>query len=91
MVPIDKKKELSIYNHYIDVLLQENFAYELYYTDEEVEKIREDYEKTLRTFSYRKLKENETEGRVREFKEKGINPAIVFKVEEDKEIIVMIL
>ena len=86
--PYRQKERLSIYNHYIDVLLQENFAYELYYTDEEVEKIREDYEKTLRTFSYRKLKENETEGRVREFKEKGINPAIVFKVEEDKEIIV---
>ena len=86
--PYRQRERLPIYNHYIDVLLQENFAYELYYTDEEVEKIREDYEKTLRTFSYRKLKENETEGRVREFKEKGINPAIVFKVAEDKEIIV---
>ena len=86
--PYRQRERIPIYNHYIDVLLQENFAYELYYTDEEVEKIREDYEKTLRTFSYRKLKENETEGRVREFTEKGINPAIVFKVEEDKEIIV---
>jgi len=43
--PYRQKERLSIYNHYIDVLLQENFAYELYYTDEEVEKIREDYEK----------------------------------------------
>ena len=86
--PYRQRERIPIYNHYIDILLQNNFAYELYYTDEEVEKIREDYEKTLRTFSYRKLKENETEGRVREFKEKGINPAIVFKVEEDKEIIV---
>ena len=86
--PYRQRERIPIYNHYIDILLQNNFAYELYYTDEEVEKIREDYEKTLRTFSYRKLKENETEGRVREFKEKGINPAIVFKVAEDKEIIV---
>jgi nondiscriminating glutamyl-tRNA synthetase len=86
--PYRQRERISIYNHYIDILLQTNFAYELYYTDEEVDKIREDYEKTLRTFSYRKLKENETEARVREFKEKNINPAIVFKVEEDKDIVV---
>jgi len=43
--PYRQKERIPIYNHYIDVLLQENFAYELYYTDEEVEKIREDYEK----------------------------------------------
>ena len=86
--PYRQRERISIYNHYIDILLQTNFAYELYYTDEEVDQIREDYEKTLRTFSYRKLKENETEARVREFKEKNINPAIVFKVEEDKDIVV---
>jgi len=86
--PYRQKERLDIYNHYIDILLQNGFAYELYYTDEEVEATREEYEKTLKTFSYRKLKENETEERRRSFKEKGIQPAIVFKVEEGKDIVV---
>ncbi|MFU2158926.1 glutamate--tRNA ligase, partial [Caldisericum sp. AR60] len=86
--PYRQKERIDIYNHYIDILLQKGYAYELYYTDEEVESIREEYEKTLKTFSYRILKENETEERRRSFKEKGITPAIVFKVEENKEIVV---
>ncbi|BAL81232.1 glutamate--tRNA ligase [Caldisericum exile] len=86
--PYRQKERLDIYNHYIDILLQNGFAYELYYTDEEVDSIREEYEKTLKTFSYRKLKENETEERRKSFKEKGLTPAIVFKVEENKEIVV---
>jgi glutamyl-tRNA synthetase, bacterial family len=86
--PYRQKERLDIYNHYIEILLQNGFAYELYYTDEEVESIREEYEKTLKTFSYRKLKENETEERRRSFKEKGLKPAIVFRVEEGKDIVV---
>jgi len=86
--PYRQKERLPIYNHYIDILLQNGFAYELYYTDEEVESIRQEYEKLGRPFFYRTLKENETEERVRTFKEKNLQPAIVFKVEENKEIVV---
>ena len=86
--PYRQKERLDIYNYYIDILLQKGYAYELYYTDEEVESLREEYEKSLKTFSYRILKENETEERRNSFKEKGLIPAIVFKVEENKEIVV---
>jgi nondiscriminating glutamyl-tRNA synthetase len=86
--PYSQSERMDIYNHYIDILLEEGSAYELYYTDEEIDTIREQYEQSMKAFSYRKIKEQEGEGRVREFKEKGVNPAIVFKVEEDKEIVV---
>ncbi|MEF3244677.1 MAG: glutamate--tRNA ligase, partial [Caldisericaceae bacterium] len=55
--PYRQKERIPIYNHYIDTLLKNGHAYELYYTDEEVESIRSEYEKALKTFSYRKLKE----------------------------------
>ncbi len=86
--PYRQKERMDIYNHYIDILLSKGSAYELYYSDEEIRQIRETYEKELKTFSYGKLKERETESRVREFKDKSIQPAIVFKVDEGKEIIV---
>ncbi|MGC8722237.1 MAG: glutamate--tRNA ligase, partial [Caldisericaceae bacterium] len=86
--PYRQRERMDIYNHYIDLLLNNGSAYELYYTDNEIQELRESYEKELKTFSYRKLKETETESRVREFKDKGIQPAIAFKVEEGKEIVV---
>jgi glutamyl-tRNA synthetase len=86
--PYRQRERMDIYNHYIDVLLSKGSAYELYYSDEEIQQIRETDEKELKTFSYRKLKEAETESRVREFKDNGIKPAIAFKVDEGKEIIV---
>jgi len=86
--PYSQSERMEIYNHYTDILLKEGSAYELHYTDEEIESIKEQYEKSMKTFSYRKVKELETEARVREFKEKGLTPAVVFKVLEDKEIVV---
>jgi glutamyl-tRNA synthetase len=84
--PYRQSERMDIYNHYVDTLLERGSAYELYYTEEEIQSIREEYEKTLTVFSYRKLKENETEERRKSFKDKGISPAIVFKVEEDVDI-----
>jgi len=43
--PYRQKERIPIYNHYIDILLEKGYAYELYYTDEEVESTREEYEK----------------------------------------------
>lgn len=86
--PYSQSERMETYNHYIDVLLNGGSAYELYYTDQEIESIREQYEKSMKTFSYRKIKESETESRIREFKEKGLMPAVLFKVEEDQEIVV---
>jgi glutamyl-tRNA synthetase len=86
--PYSQSERMETYNHYIDVLLKGGSAYELYYTDQEIENIREQYEKSMKTFNYRKIKESETESRIREFKEKGLMPAVLFRVEEDKEIVV---
>jgi glutamyl-tRNA synthetase len=86
--PYSQSERMDLYNHYTDILLKEGSAYELHYTDEEIQSIKEQYEKSMKTFSYRKVKELETEARVREFKEKGLTPAVVFKVLEDKEIVV---
>jgi glutamyl-tRNA synthetase len=86
--PYSQSERMDLYNHYTDILLKEGSAYELHYTDEEIKSIKEQYEKSMKTFSYRKVKELEGESRVREFKEKGLTPAVVFKVLEDKEIVV---
>jgi len=86
--PYSQSERMDLYNHYTDILLKEGSAYELHYTDEEIQSIKEQYEESMKTFSYRKVKELETEARVREFKEKGLTPAVVFKVLEDKEIVV---
>lgn len=86
--PYSQSERMDLYNHYTDILLKEGSAYELHYTDEEIKSIKEQYEKSMKTFSYRKVKELEGEARVREFKEKGLTPAVVFKVLEDKEIVV---
>jgi glutamyl-tRNA synthetase len=86
--PYSQSERMDLYNHYTDILLKEGSAYELHYTDEEIKSIKEQYEKSMKTFSYRKVKELETEARVGEFKEKGLTPAVVFKVLEDKEIVV---
>lgn len=86
--PYSQSERMDLYNHYTDILLKEGSAYELHYTDEEIKNIKEQYEKSMKTFSYRKVKELEGEARVREFKEKGLTPAVVFKVLEDKEIVV---
>jgi len=86
--PYRQSERMEIYDHYTDILLKDGSAYELYYTDKEIESIREEYEKSMKSFSYRKIKEQETESRAREFKEKGLTPAVVFKVQKDKEIIV---
>ena len=86
--PYRQTERMDIYNKYIDILLKEGKAYELYYTEEEVHSIREKLKKEGKNFSYRLLKENETEERRRTFKDKNLTPAVVFKVEDDREIIV---
>ncbi len=78
--PYRQSERMDIYNHYIDILLENGSAYELYYTDSEIENLRNEYEKEKKTFSYRVLKELELESKVRELKEKGYTPAVVFKV-----------
>ncbi len=84
--PYRQSERGDIYNHYVDVLLKNGSAYELYYTEEEIQQIKEECDKTLTTFSYRKIKESEPESKVREFKEKGLSPAVVFRVEEGIDI-----
>ncbi len=86
--PYRQTERMDIYNKYVDILLKEEKAYELYYTEEEIKEIREEYAKKDKKFSYGELKENETEKRRREFKEKypDLLPAVVFKVEKGREI-----
>jgi len=86
--PYRQTERMDIYNKYVDILLENEKAYELYFTEEEIKEIREEYTKRGKKFSYRELKENETEKRRREFKEKypDILPAVVFKVEENRKI-----
>ena len=88
--PYRQTERMDIYNKYIDILLKEGKAYNLYYTEEEIKSIREEYAKQNKKFSYRELKENETESRRNSFKQthKNILPAVVFKVKENTEIIV---
>ena len=86
--PYKQTERMDLYNHYIDILLSEGKAYELYYTEEEIHSLRDSYEKEGKKFSYRDLKEKETEQLRNAFKNKNLKPAIVFKVEKDKEIIV---
>jgi glutamyl-tRNA synthetase len=86
--PYRQSERMDIYNHYIDILLENGSAYELYYTDSEIENLRNEYEKEKKTFSYRVLKELELESKVRELKEKGYTPAVVFKVEQGRDIVV---
>ena len=88
--PYRQTERMDIYNKYIDILLKEEKAYELYYSEEEIKEIRDEYAKQNKKFSYRYLKETETEERRRAFKEnnKDLLPAVVFKVEENREIVV---
>ncbi len=88
--PYRQTERMDIYNKYIDILLKEGKAYNLYYSEEEIKSIREEYAKQNKKFSYRELKENETESRRNSFKQthKNILPAVVFKVKENTEIIV---
>ncbi|MEA3314057.1 MAG: glutamate--tRNA ligase, partial [Caldisericota bacterium] len=86
--PYRQTERMDLYNHYIDILLSEEKAYELYYTEEEIHHIRDSYEKEGKKFSYRELKQKETEQLRNAFKNKNLKPAIVFKVEKDEEIIV---
>lgn len=84
--PYRQSERMDIYNHYVDILLQNGSAYELFFTEEEIQNIKEECDRTLTSFSYRKIKENETEIRRRDFKEKGIPPAVVFKVQDGIDI-----
>ena len=88
--PYRQTERMDIYNKYIDILLKEEKAYELYYSEEEIKEIRDEYAKQNKKFSYRYLKETETEERRRTFKEnnKDLLPAVVFKVEANREIVV---
>jgi len=86
--PYRQTERMDLYNHYIDILLSNEKAYELYYTEEEIHSLRDSYEKEGKKFSYRDLKEKETEQLRTAFNNKNLKPAIVFKVEKDKEIIV---
>jgi nondiscriminating glutamyl-tRNA synthetase len=86
--PYRQSEKMDIYNHYVDILLQQGNAYELYYTEDEVESMRKEHESSMKTFTYRKMKELETESRVREFRDKGFIPAVVFKIDAGKEIVV---
>ncbi len=86
--PYRQTERMDLYNHYIDILLSEEKAYELYYTEEEIHSLRDSYEKEGKKFSYRELKEKETEQLRNAFKNKNLKPAIVFKVEKDEEIII---
>ena len=86
--PYRQTERMDLYNHYIDILLSNEKAYELYYTEEEIHHLRDSYEKEGKKFSYRDLKEKETEQLRTAFKNKNLKPAIVFKVEKDEEIIV---
>jgi len=86
--PYRQTERMDLYNHYIDILLSNEKAYELYYTEEEIHHLRDSYEKEGKKFSYRDLKEKETEQLRIAFNNKNLKPAIVFRVEKDEEIIV---
>ena len=88
--PYRQTERMDLYNKYIEILLKENKAYNLYYTEEEIKQIRDEYTKANKKFSYRYLKETETEQRRNSFKQthKDILPAVVFKVKQNREIIV---
>ncbi len=88
--PYRQTERMDLYNKYIDILLKEGKAYNLYYTEEEIKETRKRYEKQNKKFNYREIKENETEARRNSFKQTHPNilPAVVFKIEDREEIIV---
>ncbi|SHH33694.1 glutamate--tRNA ligase [Thermosipho atlanticus] len=87
--PYRQSERLEIYHKYARKLVEEGKAYEVYAYPEEIEKLREKLLSEGKPPHYTKemLKEFTTPERIREYKEKGLSPAIYFSMPRKEYVI----
>lgn len=80
-----KRKEMGIYQKYIDILLEKGFAYKCYCTPEEVEKMREQARLAKQPPKYNGHCANLTKQQQEQYEKEGRTAVIRFKMpKEDK-------
>lgn len=81
-----KRKELGIYQKYIDILLEKGYAYKCYCTPEEVEKMREQARLAKQPPKYNGHCANLTKQQQEEYEKQGRTAVIRFKMPKEGKI-----
>src|SRR5699024_9266205 len=82
--PYRQIERLDIYQKYIDELLERDFAYECYMTEEELEQEREEQRAKGQVPKYSGAHANLTEEEIEMFKQEGRKPAIRLRVPQNR-------
>lgn len=81
-----KRKEMGIYQKYIDILLEKGFAYKCYCTPEEVEKMREQARLAKQPPKYNGHCANLTKQQQEQYEKEGRTAVIRFKMPKEDKI-----